>query len=224
MGNLKLSKNTKLLLLPAFSILVLTALSYLVFKFGYSKFVLYKKNLEELKKIENVLRQKESLLRVVDSNVAGYSDISLNVLPDRNSSLMVISTLKANAAKSGLILESLKIGSSSSESDLSQVGINFETNAEVSKVFELLKSLKATSPIMILNSLKFDNPKAIPRASIGLSSYWSLPPKKIPAITEPILDLSNEESETLVKISEIQVSQFSNLSPSGGDLSRESPF
>lgn len=204
------------ILVPLLLLLALIILSVFALNIGLSRLSLQSGQLSEASKDENILTTKEGLLREVQTSVLSQADLTVSAVPPKNPVLAVISQLKNLSLAAGITLSNLKAGSGSKEQGgLSTVEISFDAEGTFGAVLSFIRTISSFSPLTTVEKVSLTQTAGAARATISLRSFWAPFPEKIPSITEPISDLSNEEKKTLSKIQSLTPAPYTVVSPAG---------
>lgn len=170
------------------------------------------KLLTQLKK-EQILEQKTELLRNLDTTLVTRADLTSFALPSQNSSFVTISQLKNLASENLISITNLKVGAETKEGNISGADIGFDAEGPMESVLLFLKRIGEVAPIILIDKAQLNDTGGISRATLKVKVFWADLPKTLPAISEPLNDLTNEEKEILVKIIELSPPDFSILEP-----------
>ncbi len=218
-----LGPNIKILALPLISLIVLVVLVIVLFQVALSKITSQTEEIANTQKDENVLSAKLSFLSEAESQIGNQAESLSLYLPDKNSALSIIAQIKSLAIPYGLIVENIKVGTEIKESGVSKVSIDFNVDGQTSAILTYLKSLKSAMPIMVFSRVKIAGATEVVRASVTLTGFWSPLLTKIPAISEPIKELTGDEKSLIEKIASFTEPPFSKVTPST-PVTRANPF
>ncbi len=223
MKDIKLSTNVSVILFPLLMIVVLAILIYTTYTFGYNKIVEQRQLLENEKRIENILAEKDTELKRMQQFVEQHAVSSILGVPSEPPVVQVISQLRRLAINNTLFLTDVDVKSGEIESEVSDITIDVEFEGNVTDSFNFFESIRRAAPLMILKEAEFDNNNQSGRAQIELSSVYAKLPETLPDITTPINKINQEETGILTRISELEVPDFTDLDPTG-DSNRPNPF
>jgi len=199
----------------AVPLIIAVILLLVVGKFGISKISEVKNDINKTKVDQTILTQKLKLLQVLDKIVKTNGGVVFTALPDKNSSLIVISQLKLMAIKSGILVSGVKSSSALSVlPGINEAGITFSVFGSREKVFEFIKIISNIAPVSHVVKISLTEEIGGTRADLNVKTYWTDLPKNIPAIKTPITDLSTTERESLSRISTLIQPEFTTLAPS----------
>lgn len=216
------SPDVKKLMIPLVSILGVFFLSFIVGKIGLDKIEKQKSEIEKIEKNLIVLKEKQqTILKVEDVMKNDIKSFSL-ALPDSNPSLSIIYQIK-NFSDGNLFFQDIKSGGEIKAKNYSKVDINFDIDGSLDSVLSFLKNTENFAPIVTVEKLELSQSGGIFKGSIRLIGYWADFPKKIPAITQPISDFTDEEMQLIGKISSLSFPQSFSLYPQETG-SRQNPF
>lgn len=218
------SPNIKALGIPIVILLVLIVLSAISYKIAFSKLSAQREELTTAKNVEKVLINKEAVLSQIQGEVSSYVDAAALAVPSQNPALAMISQLKNLALNKSVILSSIKGGSeSTTQSSLLSADITLGIEGPSIAIIDYLKAINTLAPLSTLDRVKINQSGGSARAEAMVRTYFSAFPTKLPAMTEPIKELTAEEKDLLTKLSQLTAPTFINLIPQT-PVVRESPF
>lgn len=191
----------------------LIVLGFVVFRLASSQIPSQQGKLSTQLKKEETLRQKSEILRNLDSNIANQVDITSFALPAQNSAFAVSAQLKRLAAENSVIVTNLRIGAEAKEGVISSTDIGFDAEGAMPSVLAFLEGIGKAAPITLIDKIQINQAGGSARATVKTKVFWSELPKTLPAISEPLSDLTNEEKEILVKIVGLTPPDFVLLEP-----------
>jgi Tfp pilus assembly protein PilO len=207
-------------------VLYLSALAILfivVFKTGFGKISSQKTSINDLKKTENILTEKQSELTKAQSDYLKYLSPSGTALPGKNPVLPALVQIK-NAASSLLLpVEELKMIGPGSQSDQQSVGYSLKVTGELPQILAYFEAIKNLAPLSVIEKIEISGLGELVSADIKVNSYWKDYPEKIPSLTDPIKKLTTKDIGLLDKISKLTPPSFSVVSPTG-PYQRTTPF
>lgn len=218
-----LGPNLKILALPLAASAILIVLVIIFFQIALSKITSQTEEIAKTKKDENVLSAKLSFLSQAESQIGSQSEALTLYLPDKNPALSLIAQIKNLASPYTLTIENIKVGVENKESGVSKVDINFDVDGPTSAILNYLKSLKSAMPITTFSRVKITGATEVVRASVTLSGFWSPLLTTIPAISEPIKELTSEEKSLIDQTTSFSRPPFSKITPTN-PLPRGNPF
>ncbi|MBI4153450.1 type 4a pilus biogenesis protein PilO [Candidatus Woesebacteria bacterium] len=215
--------NVSAILIPS----VYFLLSILLFVFGARtgiKRISEQRNaLNEARKSQAVLEQKESLLKQIETEISSQVDVLANVLPEGNPALIMISQVKNLAAVSGITITMFKTGAQTDTGAVSFVNLSFDAEGELVSLISFLNTMKILAPLSTIEKVKINQQAGAASANISARIYFAEYPTKLPSLTEAVNELSAEEQGLLDTLSGLTLPVFTTLSPQGPSI-RESPF
>lgn len=218
--------NLRIIMVPVVLFITLGILVIFSVQFGFGKISEQNAQLQKAKADEDVLVQKESVLRNIQPVVEKYINSVALAVTEENPALLVISQLKSEAQKQGIIITDIKIGLGSSTAEklnMNSTEVGFSMDGSVSQIISFLKSLDKLLPIIKVNQVKFVVSSGVARSEIQVKSYYASYPTKLPSLTEPIKELTKGENDILESISLMTKPFFNELSPQSATV-RENPF
>jgi hypothetical protein len=219
-----LPQNIRVLLTPVLTFLVLLILLYICLSQGLAKVSTINKKINEARKKENLLVDKESLLYQFADTVSGQTNLVSVVLPAANPALLMLSQIKSQALANGLVIANVKVGGTAKEkADIAKVELTFEIEGPISNLVSLVASVKNLAPLSLVDKIDLKLAGGSASAEVGISSFWSPYPEKMASITDQAKDLTEAENELLGNLVKLSLPFFSNLVPAA-PAERESPF
>ncbi len=215
--------NLRVFLTPTITILVLIVLTILVVKIGLPLITKQNSALSTASANEQILTQKEGLLRDVSATVTKDAESITLALPEKNPALVTISQIKSLATSKGVLIKNLKVGSGAEEQNFSRVEVAFDADGSLANVMDFLNSIKTISPISVVEKVKISQSGGILSATTSLRGFWASFPATLPAITDPVTNLSDDEKNLIVKLSDLTPPAFSSVAP-GEPSTRDNPF
>ena len=208
---------------PIVLLVVLAILSGLSIRVGFARIGQQRQDVALARQNEGTLSQKEGVLRSIQGTVPAYVNTVAASLPEKNPALSMTSQLRTLALSNGLILENIKIGSAVPSGGLSEVDITFGLEGTPPQVISYLNTIKNLAPVSTIEKSKINQSALGTRADLTVRVYYSPFPQKLPPLTEPIRELTEDERNILNRLSALSLPAFSNLQaqPAG---TRENPF
>lgn len=207
-------QKMKAMLLPLALLLAMIALSVIVFKVGVARISVQRADFRKAVKNETILAQKQQVLQTLESNILSYADAATIAMPDKNPSLIALSQLKTLAENNGLNLSEIKIGSKTSDkSGTFKTTILFEAEGALFQVLNYLVSIKSMAPLSVINRVDITQRGEVIRASVSLVVFWAPLPTKLPAISEPVRELSADETNLITELSNLEEPLFTEVLP-----------
>ena len=223
-GRKLIPASVSVIALPLIYVIILVVISYVAISTGMSKIGEQKKNLAKSKKTESVLRDKEQTLLEASSVITPYVDYSVQALPDRNSSLVLISQVKTLGLKKEVELMDLAVsGFSEADKGISSAGMTMGIKGDTDKAVDFIRSTKVIAPIIVLDMIEMDFSGDTISADLKTQSFWKPLPQELGKISEPINKLTETEIAILEEIAQLEAPSFYDVSPSG-PYTRGNPF
>jgi len=217
-------QKMRVMLLPLVLLLAMVTLSIIVFKVGVAKISTQRVELKKASKNETILTQKQQVLQTLENNILSYADTAIIAMPDKNPSLIVLSQLKTLAEKNAITLSEIKIGSKTSDkSGTFKTTILFEIEGTLFQVLNYLISTKSFAPLSVVDRVDIAQASGAIRASVNLTVFWVPLPTKLPAISEPVRELSADETNLITELSSLEQPFFTQVLPAAPSA-RIDPF
>ena len=216
--------NWQIIYFPALLLIVLLFLFVFSLKIGISKISELQDGVNSQKENETILKQKEELLKSVGENVLDQANIANIALPEKNPVLLSLYWIKY-LGKDGLVeLSNIKVGSGSTDqAGINKISISFNLAGQIADVINGISQLKNVLPLIVVDKVDFQIEGPLANASVGVSSFWSPFPDKIPSLTQPLRDLTPEEKEILESLLSLTRPPFAQLLPQE-PTENEDPF
>lgn len=225
------SKNTafipqkmKVMLLPLGLLLAMVVLATIVFKVGVGRISTQRAELKKAIKNETILSQKQQVLQTLENNILSYADTVIVAMPDKNPSLIALSQLKTLAERNGISIGDIKIGSRTKDkSGTFKTTILLEIEGSLVQVLNYLISTESFAPLSVINRVEISSSGELARATISLTVFWVPLPTKLPAISEPVRELSANETNLITELSNLEQPIFTQVLPAEPSV-RIDPF
>jgi Tfp pilus assembly protein PilO len=218
-----LGPNLKILAFPIVALLVLIVLAVVLSQFALSKISSQNEEIAKTQKEENILSAKLIFLSEVESQIGSQAEALTFYLPDEHPALSIIAQIKSLASPYNLAVENIRVGTEAKEGSVSKVSVDFDVDGQTSAILTYLKALKSAMPIMTFSRIKIAGVTEVVRASITLNGFWSPLLTKIPAITEPVEELTPDEKSLIEQITGFTKLPFGKVAPSS-PAARGNPF
>ena len=215
--------NVSAILIPSVYLLVSIILFVFGAKMGIAKISEQSSSLNEARKIQGVLQQKESLLRQIEPEISSQVDVLANVVPEKNPALIMISQLKNLALVSGVTITTFKIGAQNDTGVVSFVDLSYDADGALSSIIPFLNTVKTLAPISTIETAKINQQGGLASANVRIRVYFAGYPTKLPSLTEAVNQLTSEEETLLDTLSGLSLPSFTTLTPQEPTV-RESPF
>ena len=154
----------RLILLPLLSLVILAVLSSVVLRSAFARIQSLRGELENAQRDENVLKEKEIILKEVQQSIAGQAQVVALALPSENPALIVISQVKNLAFERALFPQNLEVGAETQEAELMSVPISFDMEGDLTEVLDFVKSLTSISPLSTIDKLAIDHSAGVSHA------------------------------------------------------------
>lgn len=202
------------MLLPLVLFLAMVVLAIIVFKVGVVRTSSQRAELQKAIKNETILAQKQQVLQTLESNILSYADTVIIAMPDKNPSLITLSQLKILAERNTLSLSNIKIGGKiKDKSGISKTIISSEVEGTLSQVLNYLISTTSFAPLSVIDRVDMVQAGGVIRASVDLTVFWVPLPTKLPAMSEPIRELSANETNLITELSSLEKPLFIQVLP-----------
>ncbi len=210
----KLGPNLKILLIPLLVIAVVAFLAIYLFKVGYAKVNKQISDYKENTVILANLKNKLSIIKESKDTVLPNTDMTLVALPAKNPVVLVFSQIKTISKEKEIDVREISFSIEKGEKDVNSVTTKISVSADtLDSLLSFLTEISKIAPVSVLKSANLRSFQGEFSLGLELISYWSLLPTSIPAITQPIVDLTQGEKELLEKILILKTPSFVVLEP-----------
>ena len=217
-------QKMKVMLMPLGLLSIMIVLILIIFKVGVSRIGTQRTDLQKATKNETILGQKQQVLQTIENDILSFADATVVAMPDKNPSLVALSQLKTLAEGAGLFLNNIEIGGKAiSKSGTLKTTISFEVEGTLSQVLNYLVSTKSFAPLSTIDRVEMAQAGGVIRASVDLAVYWAPLPTKLPAIADPVLELTAVENSLLTELLSLEQPAFSQVLPEAPSA-RVDPF
>ena len=223
-GKSFIPQKMKVMLLPLGLLSIMIVLILIILKVGVSRISTQRTDLQKANKNETILDQKQQVLQTIENNILSYADTAIVAMPAKNPSLVALSQLKNLAEGNGLNLNSIEVGGKvANKSGTSKATISFEVEGTLSQVLNYLLSTKNFAPLSTIDRVEIAQTGGVIRANVDLAVFWAPLPTKLPAIAEPVSELTASEENLITELLSLEQPQFFQVPPSAPSA-RLDPF
>lgn len=209
--------NLRVLFIPVMTIVLVAVIAIFALNVGYSRITTQISGYNAERKKDSLLQAKLDTISKLDSGGFLKSEGVLIALPESNPATTVFAILRTFSNNKEITLTKVEVKTASGITEVHANEIELEFNAaDLPSLFTFLESLSASAPITTVNELNLQGLKDETLgfdATMKLTIYWSGFPTKLPSITEPITDLTDDEKRVLSLISSLNQPIFSTLIP-----------
>ena len=217
--------NIKIILLPLLSLIALLLLFVFSVRTGISKIQVLQSNINSQKGVENTLKQKEELLKSVEESVSDQTAAVNSALPGKNPVLLTMYQVRSLGLDGLVRLSGSKVGTTGTkESSLDAIGMTFNIQGQIEDVLKSINKLKLITPLTVIDKVEFQIDGYNASADVSISSYWSPLPEKIPSLTQPVSDITQEEKDILSSLLSLTQPPFGSVLLPQEPAERDNPF
>jgi hypothetical protein len=210
---------------PLLILSTILILFVVVILFGVNKITSARAQIDSSSKVEASLRQKVTTLETVAEILPGNTTFLDVVLPSKGSVLYGLSQIKNQALSNNILLSSLKTGTSVPEDNgVFKTSISFDAEGDEQSIYLFLNSFSNLLPLMLVDKVSINKSSDLVRASVTINVFSSELPKKIPALTESVKDLTKDEIDTITELSTYGMPQFVEPSAESQSANKIDPF
>ena len=217
-------KDLKALGIPALAILIVLILFAFTYRGLSGKLSSEKAQLDKAKKVEDDLALKQQVLTQLQGEVLGLVGSTVLAVPEKNSALMMVSQIKSQASQRLLTISDVAIGSTLElTKGVQRIQLQFDVEGDVAQIMDFLNSLTITAPLSVLEKVNLANTGDTVRATVALSVYAAPLPSSLPSLTEPLKELSEDETNLLDTLGQLISPPFLEVTPQT-PTTRTNPF
>ncbi len=209
-----LEANLKTISLPLGSMVFLVIVFLFGGNFAFERIKTLSSELEEARATTATLQDKASSLETTQQQVTNFADSLVSALPDKNSSLLLISQLRTLATENSIILQNLKVGSEVKEAQIAHVDVTFDIEGQSTSLINFILQTRGIAPLNKVTRVRINSSGETSRANVTIGSYYAEFPTKIPAVSDPLQKITADEEKTLAQIASLRRPQFLLLTPS----------
>lgn len=219
------SIKSSLLVRPVSILIVLILVAVFGSRVSISRIQKVQNNLNTAEADTISLRQKQDILREVQSQVGVYTDPVFAMLPDKNPALIVVSQLKGLAEENQVVLSNISVGSASrSKLGPMRVEISFVLNGSELSVTNFLTSVDGNiSPYTKIQQVRISYLPGAARAEASIITFFNEFPQTLPAITDPIKNLNESDLDLISRIRTLRLPTFTVITASA-PVVNDNPF
>lgn len=174
---------------------------------------------------QDALSQKLSALTQINPSDLSKSEAAYIALPPQNPSATVIAQLKKLAIDRNITLDTITVSGSDTDAEIASGTIEIKGEGENGNIFSFLRDLEGLAPLINVDRTKLTSVTSdATQMQLTVHTYWAKFPEKLPAITESISGLSDEEVNVLTKLASLTPPTFTQLSPTASEAGRTNPF
>jgi hypothetical protein len=208
-------QKMKVMVVPLGLFLAALLLGAIVVRVGLSRVSSQRAELQKASKNETILAQKQNVLQALEEDVLSYADTAILAVPEKNPSLIALSQLKILGESKGLLIDNIEIGNSvKDKSGGYKAIVSFEVEGAFDQVLSYLTSIKTFAPLTIIDRAEITQAGGAVRASVDAVVYWASLPTKLPALSEPVKELSASETNIITELSTLEPPLFTEVLPS----------
>jgi Tfp pilus assembly protein PilO len=202
------SESLKQLLIPIIVLVGIFILTLVSLKIVFDRVGGLRNEISESEKTQKSLQEKISSLEQIGTNADEEAQTLLAALPSTDSALNAVGQIQLQSFQLGVVIENLhsQASATSPGSGVNATQIDFDASGSYEAMLNLIKNLNSSLPITRFESILLKNDSPGTNSSYHLTttlySYWSPLPSTIPAIDQPVVNLTDEEMSVLTDIGE----------------------
>jgi Tfp pilus assembly protein PilO len=218
--------DLKVVLPPLLMALALAVAFIFTVKFAVERISLQLGQISQVKSWETVLNNKLGLLKDLSGKVSSGVEVSAVALPEKNSTLALVATIKDVAKKEPIVIKEIKIlpEAFDSSSGVTSVGLSVAVDGNLPQIIDFLEVMVNSAPISTVSNVTFEDSGAgVISASIQFRTYFAPYPKEIPDVAAAVNEFTPTENQTLTRINGFSLPTFTTAAGQAPG-SRLTPF
>ena len=219
-----LRPNLRILITPLLLAIIILFLGIFIVKNGMERITIKLEELDNLESTVITLQEKVDILREIEGIILSHADTSVVAVPQDNSTLIMLTHLSSVANEKLVQIINKKTQSQQiGEEGLASAKININTTSDFNSILDYLMNLDDLAPLSTIDEVDMSKNGENTSGNLALSVYWGDFPTRIPAITEPIINLTAEEEDLINRLAKLKRPDFIELVPTA-PTNRENPF
>jgi len=212
--------------LPVGAIIAVVVLALLSGNFLMGRINSIRAEMRRLESSNSVLAQRADTLQSVPFEITDSVTLASQALPPDTPAILATQQLKLLASEFEVSLERFTVTTRKGRDgeELMSSDINFEVSGEFQNLWNFLNSFGDLVPIINIGSIAVSSSQTVATAVVRLQAFSAPFPETLPSITEPIVDLSSAERDTLEFISSFRQPVVRSIPPAPPDQNRVNPF
>lgn len=210
---------------PLVVLIVIFVFSLTLGQFMFDKMTEIRTNITNLEELNKKLDAKKDLLASApETDLSKHSKTVVAAIPSDDFSLLLLSTMRALANNSNVLVSGFKLDSKGGEKGTNLAELNIATQGNLQGTLAFLNEIKKTSPLMRIGKIGFSIKEGSKvTTNLAINTVWKPLPSTIAKTESNIETLRASEIDLLTKLGELKRPQglnYSVLAPQG----RENPF
>lgn len=190
--------------LPVVVLLVVGILSATFVKSMVLAILETRANIAQLGKDREILIAKREILSSADlPTLSVDAQVSVLAVPDRDSTLSSVSSIRALAFEKNLQISDLKVGAGGT-ADARGSSLSFQLDGQLFSAMSFLRELARIAPIVRVTAVDLSSSGGIVSTELDLSSFWAELPRALPPASEELYGLSGTELEVLRELKSLR--------------------
>ena len=219
-----LEANIKVIFIPFVTTIACITIFSLLGLNGYKRVVSRLTELRELGKTEKLLQNKVDVLRNIPEGILDKADVALIVLPESNAATYSVAQIRKLIVEYNFTINKIDTKIQGNKEGSEKALITFEISYDDElRLMELLGKIQSIAPLTRIEALIVKTINNVGVAEIELVTYGLDLPSQLPAITEPIVSLNENEIDTLDLMSGLTMPQTTKLDKKEF-INRNNPF
>jgi hypothetical protein len=212
----KMKLNITALIFPVIFFILFLVLFVFSSKTAYSKISGQLKSIKDIDTKNSAIEAKIEELRNIKTDSFPDSEVILTSFPEDDPSLWMLTQLRRKSEEYSLFVENQKISFSDPDTEIVSSDISFDLIGDVSNILKFLLEMDKVAPISSLNKVVFSLKSAGgigAGATVDMSVYHSKIPTQLSQMNEPVNKLTDEENQTLIRLSKMEPPEFTKFTP-----------
>jgi hypothetical protein len=207
-----LKVNLKYVIVPVAVVLIASIFIIFAIKTGFTRVPLMFDQLRTEQQNNDLLAEKLNILEKLRNDVISRSDSSVVAFPISDSVLWFMNVLKSSAETNQIELVSLDFKRSLGELNTSTFELQIAAGNR-KDLLTFMTDLKNRAPISSIEEISFETNGEEVISNVKIVTYWKPLPEKIPSVSQPITDLTQNEEEILRSVINLRGPEFTTLDP-----------
>lgn len=201
----KTIRQIKPLIIPVVTIIASVVLAYVFGNSFWGNISSLRNDIRNNNREKNVLEEKLNILQENRVAIQEARNVVTTALPTNSSAIFTLNHLINLQAEYEIAISDLQVIDSSNvndDSEINTVGFNFVATGSYRMLADFLSELDTISPLVKIEEIVISSSDSEFESEVELWSYYSESPESIPAIDDPIEDLTDNEKAIVSVIRE----------------------
>jgi Tfp pilus assembly protein PilO len=220
-----LKLNLGVVFIPSVMLVMLFVLFLISIRVGLPRIVEQRRSLKILQDKAETLEEKRSRLEELRVEYTSQVDPVATAFPDKLPSLLIVSQTRKSASEKDLEISEVdaRLDDKYEFKGNEAIVISFTVAGDFEEILDFILSTKNLAPITTLEEIELSNREDNAEAEVKIAGYWSPYPQTLPAVDEPIDEITPEEKLILNRIAALTQPEFFDV-PALPPSDRSNPF